>query len=69
MSNNVKLQFYDVSKPLYMEVDMSKKGTGAVMLQEDPIVKDASKSDIPTNLRPILYASKILSTRVQIPKY
>ena len=32
------------------------------MLQEDPIMKDISKSDIPTNLRPILYASKTLST-------
>ena len=63
VSNDVKLQFYDASKPLYIEVDTSKKGTGAVMLQEDPIMKDDSKpgSDIPMNLRPISYASKTLS--------
>ena len=59
--DQLKLKFYDASKPLYIEVDTSKKGIGAVMLQEDPIVKDASKSDIPMNLRPISYASKTLS--------
>ena len=31
------------------------------MLQEDSIVRNESKSEIPTNLRPISYASKILS--------
>ena len=61
VSNDIKLQFYNASKPLYIEVDTSKKGIGAVMLQEDPIVKDNSKSDIPTNLRPISHASKTLS--------
>ena len=38
VSNDVKLQFYDSSKPLYIKVDTSKKGIGAVMLQEDTIV-------------------------------
>ena len=38
VSNDVKLQFYDSSKPLYIEVDTSKKGIGAVMLQEDTIM-------------------------------
>ena len=33
VSNDVKLQFYDCSKPLYIEVHTSKKGIGAVMLQ------------------------------------
>ena len=47
---------------LYIEGDTSKKSTGAVMLQEDNIMKDDSKSEIPTNLRPISYASKTLST-------
>ena len=63
-SNDVKLQFYDASKPLYTEVDTSKKGIGAIMLQEDSIVRNDSKSgsDIPINLRPISYASKTLST-------
>ena len=45
-----------------MEVDTSKKSIGAVMLQEDPIMKDVSKSDIPMNLRPISYVSKTLSS-------
>ena len=64
VSNDVKLQFYDANKLLYVEVDTSKKGIGAVMLQEDSIVRNDSKScsDIPTNLRPISYASKTLST-------
>ena len=34
---------------------------GAVMLQEDSIMRNESKSEIPTNLRPISYASKTLS--------
>ena len=73
VSNDVKLQFYDSSKPLYVEVDTSKKGIGTVMLQEDTIVINCdsncdsnhdskSGSEIPTNLRPISYASKTLST-------
>ena len=63
-SNDVKLQFYDARKTLYIEVDTSKKDIGAVMLQEDNIMRDDSKSgsEIPTNLRPISYASKTLST-------
>ena len=63
VSNDVKLQFYNASKPLYIDVDTSKKGIGAVMLQEDPIVKGGSKpgSDIPMNLRLISYASKTFS--------
>ena len=62
VSNDVKLNFYDSSKPFYIEVDTSKKGVGAVMLQEDCIVKNTSKSDIPNNLHPISYASKMLSS-------
>ena len=64
ISNDVKLQFYDCSKLLYIEVDMSKKGIGTVMLQEDSIMRNDSKSgsDIPTDLGPISYASKTLST-------
>ena len=59
--NDVKLQFYDSSKPLHIEVDTSKKGIGAVMLQQDKIVPNMAKSDeIPMNLRPISYASKTL---------
>ena len=62
ISNDVKLQFYDANKPLYIEVDTSKKGIGVVMLQEDSIVRNESKSEILTNLRPISYTSKTLST-------
>ena len=50
VSNDVKLHFYDCSKPLYIEVDTSKKGIGAVMLQENSIGKNNSKCDIPNNL-------------------
>ena len=61
VSNDVKLQFYNASKPLYIEVDTSKKGIGAVMLQQDSIVPNTVKSDeVLTNLRPISYASKTL---------
>ena len=61
VSNDVKLQFYDANKPLYIEVDTSKKGIGAVMLQGDSTVPNTAKSDeIPMNLRPISYASKTL---------
>ena len=63
VSNDVKLQFYDANKPLYIEVDTSKKGIGAVMLQGDSIVPNMAKSDeIPTNLKPISYASKTFSS-------
>ena len=62
VSNDVKLNFYDSSKPLYIEVDTSKKGIGATMLQEDSIVKNTSKCDIPNNLHPISCASKTLSS-------
>ena len=32
VSNDVKLQFYDCRKPLYIEMDTSKKGIGVAML-------------------------------------
>ena len=61
VSNDMKLQFYNASKPLYIEVGTSKKGIGAVMLQQDSIVLNTAKShEIQTNLRPISYASKTL---------
>ena len=63
VSNDVKLQFYNANKLLYIEVDTSKKGIGTVMLQGDSIVSNTAKSDeIPMNLRPISYASKTLSS-------
>ena len=59
VSSDVKLN--DSSKPLYIEVNTSQKGIGAVMLQKDSIIKNTSKCDIPNNLCPISYASKTLS--------
>ena len=50
VSNDVKLQFFDSSKPLFIEVDTSKRGIGAAMLQSDPIVQNTSTSEIPNNL-------------------
>ena len=61
VSNAVKLQFFDCSKPLFIEVDASKCDIGAAMLQSNPIVRNTSTSEIPDNLRPISYASKTLS--------
>ena len=43
-------------------MDTSKKGIGVAMLQEDCIVQNTSKCDIPNNLKPISYASKTLSS-------
>ena len=57
----MSLQFYDCRKPLYVEVDTSKKRIGVAMLQEDYIVQNMFRYDIPNNLRPISYASKTLS--------
>ena len=62
VSNNVKLNFYDSNKPLYIEMGTSKKGIGAVMLQGNSIVKNTSKCDISNNLCTISYASKTLSS-------
>ena len=61
VSLDISLQFFDCSKPLYIEVDASKRGIGSVMLQPDTVVKNTSTGDIPNNLRPIAYASKTLS--------
>ena len=48
---------------MYIEVDTSKKGIGAVVLQQDSVIPNTSKSsEIPTNIRPISYASKTLLT-------
>ena len=61
VSNDVKLQFFNSSKPLFIEVDTSKHGIGAAMPQCNPIDKNSSSTEIPNNLHPISYASKTLS--------
>ena len=35
ITKDVTLQFFDQEQPLYIEVDASKKGIGAIMLQPD----------------------------------
>ena len=64
VSNDVKLQFFDSSKPLFIEVNASKQGIGAAMLQYDPIVKNSSTTEIPNNLCPISYASNTVRDRI-----
>ena len=61
VSNDVRLQIFDSSKPLFIEVNASKRGIGTAMLQCNHIVKNSSSAEIPTNLHPISYASKTLS--------
>ena len=58
---DISLQFFDCSKPLYIEVDASKWGIGSVMLQPDTVVRNTSDGGIPNNLRPVACASKTLS--------
>ena len=66
--NDVELQFYNAYKPLYIKVDTSKKGIGAVMLQEDTIVRNDSKSSskIPTNFRPIFMQARLFQQQSRI---
>ena len=59
---DITLQFFDSDLPLYIEVDASKKGIGAVMLQPDKNTKNTSNTVIPNNLRPVSYASKTLTS-------
>ena len=59
---DITLRFFDADLPLYIEVDASKKGIGAVMLQPDKSTKNTSNDAIPNNLRPVSYASKTLSS-------
>ena len=59
---DITLRFFDTNLPLYIEVDASKKGIGAVMLQPDKNTKNTSSTDIPNNLRPVSYASKTLTS-------
>ena len=64
VSNYVKLQFFDSSKPLFIKVNTSKRGIGAAMLQCNPIIKNLSSTKIPNNLHPISYASKTVRDRI-----
>ena len=65
ISKDCLIQFYDTTKPLYIECDASKRGIGCVLLQPDDDVPQERVNDIPTNLRPVAYASKSLSVAEQ----
>ena len=65
VSKDCLIQFYDPQKPLYIECDASKQGIGCVLLQPDDNVPSSLKDGIPTNLRPVAYASKSLSEAEQ----
>ena len=58
---DVTLKYFDLSLPIYIECDTSKKGIGMVMLQPDSTIENTSKSDVPNNLHPVFYASKTLT--------
>ena len=59
---DITLQFFDSDLPLYIEVNASKKGIGAVMLQLDKNTKNTSNTVIPNNPRPVSYAAKTLTS-------
>ena len=65
MSKDCLIQFYDPQKPLYIECDALKQGIGCVLLQPDDNIPSTLKDGIPTNLRPVAYASKSLSEAEQ----
>ena len=65
VSKDCLIQFYDPQKPLYIECDASKQGIGCVMLQPDDNIASNTVDGIPSNLRPVAYASKSLSEAEQ----
>ena len=58
---DVTLKYFDSNLPIYIETDAPKKGIGVVMLQPDNSVENTSCTEVPNNLRPVFYASKILT--------
>ena len=50
LAKDVTLQLFNEDPPLYIEVDASKIGIGAVMLQPDKNTKNTSNVQIPNNL-------------------
>ena len=68
ISQDSLLQFYDVSKPLFIECDASKKGLGCISsiqpvseMDEKNIVNTSYMNDFLSDLKPLAYASKSLS--------
>ena len=67
VSQDCLLQCYDMSKPLFIECDASKKGLGWILLEpisemdEKNIVNTSNMNDFLSDLKPVAYASKSLS--------
>ena len=67
VSQDCLIQFYDVSKPLFIEPDASKKGLGCILLQpvsgmdEKDIANTSKMNDFLSGHRPVVYASKSFS--------
>ena len=67
VSQDCLLQFHNVSKPLFVECDSSKKGLECVLLQpvsemNEKIIANASNmNDFHSDLKPVSYARKSLS--------
>ena len=65
VSEDCLIQFYNPHKPLFIECDASKQGIGCVMLQPDENIPADVNNGIPSNLRPVAYASKSFSEAEQ----
>ena len=65
VSEDCLIQFCNPHKPLFIECDASKQEIGCVMLQPDDNLAANTVDGIPTNLRPVAYASKSLSEAEQ----
>ena len=63
VSKDCCLRFYDSELPLYMEMDASKVGLGAALLQPQENYEYSDQDTPPTeDLRPVAYASKSLTS-------
>ena len=56
---DVTLKYFDSNLPIYIETDALKKGIGVVMLQPDDSVENTSHTEVPNNLRPVFYTTKL----------
>ena len=65
VSKDCLIWFYDPQKLLYIECDASKQGIGCVLLQPADNIPSTLQDWIPTNFRPVAYASKSLSEAEQ----
>ena len=55
------LAYYDVQKPIKIQVDASKSGIGAVLLQDDRLIAYTSKSLTATQQRYALIEQEMLA--------